>query len=277
MRNHSSSNPARNSAGSHPGKNDRVIFIAVSGERNPSSKNSPKVSQLLRLPDWKPSVHILMNIHETIVTWAAKADPKFNVAPAYHTFCPMELCLSTRAILRIKDPVLRTTFLLDITVPHERRTASYIMGPDQDNDLREPLYFFVPDFSCEESLRRALDIVHKRFLTEYGGQRFEDPARESAPDILATAQAWADWKDCGIRVSQNDGNQPASVLVFIPSQNSKRRGIMVGIHPNRAVSQNILDPSNPGLNAVCGYLPPFFTASELRGALESAFDVRNSA
>jgi hypothetical protein len=218
-----------------------------------------------------------MNIHETIVTWAAKADPKFNVAPSYHNFCPMELCLSTRAILRIKDPVLRTTFLLDITVPHERRTASYIMGPDEDNDLREPLYFFVPDFSCEESLRRALDIVHKRFLTEYGGQRFEDPAPESAPDVLATAQAWADWKNCGITVSLNGGNKSGGVLVFIPSGSSKKRGIQITIHPNRTVSQNIIDPSNPGLNAVCGYLPPFFTAPELLGALDAVFDVRNSA
>lgn len=214
-----------------------------------------------------------MDTHQTIASWAAKADPKFSVAPSYHSFCPMELCPSTRAILRIKDPVLRATFLLDITVPHARRTASYIMGPEQDNGLREPLYFFVPDFSCSEGLERALDTVHKRFLTEYGGQRFGDPDPASAPDVLATAQAWADWKNCGITVSQNGGNESGSVLVFIPAGNSGKRGIQIAIHPNRAVSQNIIDPSNPGLNAVCGYLPPFFTAPELLGALDGAFDV----
>ena len=215
----------------------------------------------------------LMNIHKTITAWAKKTDPKIKVSPAYHNFVSIELCVCTRATLKIEDSVMKKSFLLDIVVPHERRGTPYEMGPEDHDEINDPIEYFVPDFSTEEELGRALDVVHKRFLTEYGGQRFEDPAPDLAPDILATAKEWADWKNAGITVSQKDGKQPGSVLVFIPSSKVKGSGTQVEILQRRSAAQNLVARKSATLNAVPGYLPPFFTASELRGALEAAFDV----
>jgi hypothetical protein len=214
-----------------------------------------------------------MNIHQTILDWAKKTDPKIEVSLTFHNFIDMETCLCTRAFLRIKDEVMQKSFLLDIVVPHERRSIPYLMGPEIEEEMNDPIEYFVPDFSTEKELGRALDVVHKRFLTEYGGQRFDDPAPDLAPDILATAKEWAEWKNAGITVSQKDGKQPGSVLVFIPSSKSKGSGTQVEIHAARSVSQNLVATNSATLNAVPGYLPPFFTASELRGALEIAFDI----
>ena len=129
----------------------------------------------------------------------------------------------------------------------------------------------MPDFSTEESLSSALDIVYKRFLTEYGGQRFEDPAPDLAPDILATAKEWADWKDAEITVEMAEDSN--AILVFIPESGSAGIGSELEISQDRSTSQNLLETKSGTLNAVPGYLPPFFTAPELRGALEAAFDL----
>jgi hypothetical protein len=214
-----------------------------------------------------------MNIHQTILDWAKKTDPKIEVSQSFQNFVSMELCLCTRVALRIKDTVMQKSFFLDIVVPHERRSIPYEMGPENEDEMNDPIEYFVPDFSTEAELGRALDVVHKRFLTEYGGQRFDDPAPDLAPDILATAKEWAEWKNAGITVSQKDGKQPGSVLVFIPSSKSKGSGTQVEIHLDRSKAQNLVATNSATLNAVPGYLPPFFTAPELRGALEAAFDV----
>lgn len=214
-----------------------------------------------------------MNIHKTITAWANKTDPDIEVSLAYHNFASVELCLCTRAALKIEDTIMQKSFILDVVVPHERRSIPYEMGPEDEDEINDPIEFFVPDFSTEKELSRALDIVHKRFLTEYGSQRFEDPAPELAPDVLATAKEWAEWKNAGIKVSQMDGKQAGSVLLLIPSSKIKGSGTQVEIRQNRSTAQNLVATNSGTLNAVPGYLPPFFTASELRGALEAAFDV----
>jgi hypothetical protein len=157
-------------------------------------------------------------------------------------------------------------------VPHERRSATYTMGLEDKDEINDPIEIFVPDFFTEESLSSALDIVYKRFLTEYGGQRFEDPAPDLAPDILATAKEWADWKDAGITVEEVDEDNNG-ILIFIPESGSAGIGSELEICEDRSTSQNLLETKSGTLNAVPGYLPPFFTAPELRGALEAAYDV----
>ena len=166
---------------------------------------------------------------------------------------------------------MQRTFVLNIYAPHERRSATYTMGPEDKDEINDLIEFFVPDFSTEESLSSALDIVYKRFLTEYGGQRFEDPAPDLAPDILATAKEWADWKDAEITVEMAEDSN--AILVFIPESGSAGIGSELEISQDRSTSQNLLETKSGTLNAVPGYLPPFFTAPELRGALEAAFDL----
>ena len=213
-----------------------------------------------------------MNISKTITAWAKKTDPKIELAETFqaHTFYT-ELCRCTHASARIVDDVMQKSFTLDVLVPHERRSATYFMGPEDKDEINDPIEFFVPDFSTEHELGRALDVVYKRFLTEYGGQRFEDTAPELAPDILATANEWADWKDAEITVEIAEDNN--AILVFIPESGSAGIGSELQISRDRSTSQNLLETSSGTLNAVPGYLPPFFTAPELRGALEAAFDV----
>lgn len=213
-----------------------------------------------------------MDIHKTIANWAQKTGLKIEVSSTFqaHAFYT-ELCKCIRASARIEDDVMQKSFVLNFYIPHERRSPSYTMGPEHEDEINDPIEFFVPDFSTEESLTRALDIVYKRFLTEYGGQRFEDPAPDLAPDIHAVAKEWADWKDAGITVETDEEN--AAVLVFIPESGSAGIGSELFISQDRSTAQNLLETKSGTLNAVPGYLPPFFTASELRGALEAAFDV----
>jgi len=211
-----------------------------------------------------------MNIHKTISAWAKKTDAQIEVADTFQALAfYTELCRCTHTSARIVDDVMEKSFVLNFYVPHERRSATYTMGPEDEDEINDPIEFFVPDFSTEESLCSALDLVYKRFLTEYGGQRFEDPAPELAPDIFATAKQWADWKDSGITVEKHEGR----VLVFIPDSGTAGIGSELEIHLNRFTAQNLVATNSGTLNAVPGYLPPFFTASELRGALEAAFVV----
>jgi hypothetical protein len=217
-----------------------------------------------------------MDIHKTLTVWAKATDSNFEVS---HTFIDpclyRELNLCSRATLMVEDPIMQKKFLLDIFVPHERRSATYSMGPDFDDGINDAIEFFLPDFSSEEQFRLALEVVHKRFLTEYGSQRFADPAPDRAPDIFDTATKWADWKDCGISVEKNEDN--SGVLVFIPDSGVASIGSELEILHERSISQNLLETTSGTLNAVPGYLPPFFTASELRGALEAAFAVHKHA
>lgn len=166
---------------------------------------------------------------------------------------------------------MQKSFFLDIVVPHERRSTPYEMGPENEDEMNDPIEYFVPDFSTEAELGRALDVVHKRFLTEYGGQRFDDPAPDLAPDILAIAKEWADWKDCGILVEKTEDH--SGVQVSVPVSDTVGFGFELEIGEDRSTSQNLVATASATLNAVPGYLPPFFTAPELRGALEAAFDV----
>ncbi len=217
-----------------------------------------------------------MNIHKTISDWAKRTDSKIEVTHVYHDFVSMETCFCTRAKLRIEDAVMRKSFLLNIVVPHDRRSIPYSMGPENEDIVNDPIEFFVPHFSDEKELGCALDIVHTRFLTEYGGQRFEDPAPDLAPDILVTTKEWADWKNAGIIVSEKDGKQLGSILVFIPNANRDGSGTQLKISLDRSAAQNLVATKSATLNAIPGYLPPFFTASELRGALEMAYALGQS-
>ncbi len=213
-----------------------------------------------------------MNIHKTMTAWAKQTNPEIEVSSSFqaHNFYT-ELCKCTHASARIVDDVMQKSFVLNIYIPHERRSATYSMGPEDQDEINDPIEFFIPDFFTEEGLIHSLDIVYSRFLTEYGGQRLEDPAPELAPDIPAAAKEWADWKDAGITVEADEENE--HVLLFIPDSGPAGIGSELAISRNRSTSQNLLETKAGTLNAIPGYLPPFFTAPELRGALEAAFDV----
>lgn len=240
---------------------------------SPTPKQLDKPNSIYDIPIVAKSLlHMNTNtMHSTALSWAKQIDKRIKVSLAleshnYEIFPHTRLELIFRCKLTGRQP------FLEIWLPHPRRTPNYFYRPDITASFDEE--FFVPTFNNKKELVIALTVVYRRFMTAYGMQRFDDSQEKVPefyrPDLIETAKLWVAEK-----------SKPKFSLREIPSapQNFRYGGIElrpIGKNPSGLVIRIDNDRSyfqkpifSKADNTESGYLPAFFTESELLGTLRS--------
>ncbi len=179
----------------------------------------------------------------------------------------------TNVELRISDEITGQAFALEIWIPHGRRTPFYFYGPQAEDGIRQGDDFFFPSFEDKATLIRSLNIVYKRFMTDYGMMRFPidgDPT-VIRKELLDLATEWISLRikrDFRARelAPAEEGMRQGGLEVRLAGRNSS--ATVMRISCDNSLPQNYLH-GNSGLghHAV---LPAFFTEEEFLGALEYA-------
>jgi len=212
------------------------------------------------------------NIHSTVTKWASETDERIQVE-LVSSSSNWEWTPETRVTLRIRDEITRDRPYLGMMIPHARRTAFYIYGPNEDELVEEDYHF--PSFEDESDLRIALRIIYQRFMIEHGMQRFDnfkEPVPEMYhPNLLDKTGMWILQK---ARPKYAVSELAPSVMggreggVELHPVGKNPSGLFIRIKDDRTNPQKFIqDKSGKVLR---WHLPAFFTESELIGALEYA-------
>jgi hypothetical protein len=211
-------------------------------------------------------------IHSTITKWAEETDERIQVALEWGS-SNYELIPQTKVRLDFRCELTGRRPYLEIWLPHARRTPIYFYGSDKRADEDEE--FFVPSFNEEEELGIALTIVYRRFMTTHGMQRFDDTGESKPqfyrPDLIKTVKNWASGKSkpkFSMReIAPSAKNLRYGGIELRPSGKNPS-GLIIRIDNDRSHFQKTI--CNKTGVAEVGYLPAFFTESELLGTLQTA-------
>ena len=212
-------------------------------------------------------------IHKTAQTWAAETDPRIRVDTGWVSH-GMELITQTSIFHSIRSEITGQRFEFIVLIPHARRTPMYFFGPEARECEEED--FLLPSFDDAAGLRLALEIVHRRFMTAHGMQRFDDseiPMPDSfRPDLLESCRRWVGMQKTKyeIREIREIRQTPGAGRngIEIHRKGKTQRGLHIRIGGGRSHPQQIVfDKSG---SARWGVLPAFYTEAELLGALDNA-------
>lgn len=204
-------------------------------------------------------------IHETAQAWAAETDPRIRVDTGWVSH-GIELHTQTSIFHNIRSEITGQRFEFVVLIPHARRTPMYFFGPEECECEEED--FLLPSFDDAAGLRLALGIVHRRFMTAHGMQRFDDseiPIPDSLrPDLLESCRRWVGMQKTKYEIRQTPGAVCKGVEIH--RRGKTPQGLHIRIDGGRSHPQQIVfDESG---SARWGVLPAFFTEAELLGVLD---------
>jgi len=218
-------------------------------------------------------------MNRVISSWAHSTNQRIRLfeTRAIHS---REDLPQTNVELKISDEITGQVFVLEIWIPHGRRTPFYFYGPQAEDSTREGDDFFFPSFEDEASLIKSLDIVYKRFMTDYGMMRFpidRDPAsiRKELLDLVTEWIFLRVKRDfCARELTPAGDNLRHGGIEMRPTGRDSS-GTVFRISSDNSLPQIYLHGKFGAPHHAV--LPAFYTDEEFYGALEYAAMQINTA